>query len=111
MITYYAQLVHSLGGKVLAYYLDGIAVYNRGRVFTFMENSEATKGSAFYMVDKPSEKRHIGWPLDSLSLNQNTLTYFVDKGNNKYDTTEENIMLGEYRKRLIQFLTGALGIR
>lgn len=63
------------------------------------------------MVDKPSEKRHIGWPLDSLSLNQNTLTYFVDKGNNKYDTTEENIMLGEYRKRLIQFLTGALGIR
>lgn len=111
MITYYAQLVHSLGGKVLAYYLDGIAVYNRGRVFPFMENSEATKGSAFYMVDKPSEKRHIGWPLDSLSLNQNTLTYFVDKGNNKYDTTEENIMLGEYRKRLIQFLTGALGIR
>ena len=63
------------------------------------------------MVDKPSEKRHIGWPLDSISLNRNTLTYFVDKGNNKYDTTEENIMLGEYRKRLIQFLTGALGIR
>lgn len=110
MITYYSELVHSLGGKVLAYYLDGIAVYNHGRVFSFMENSESTKGSAFYMVDKPSEKRHIGWPLDSLSLNRNTLTYFVDKGNNKYDTTKENIMLGEYRKRLIQFLTGALGI-
>jgi hypothetical protein len=27
MITYYSELVHSLGGKVLAYYLDGIAVY------------------------------------------------------------------------------------
>lgn len=110
MITYYSELVHSLGGKVLAYYLDGIAVYNHGRVFSFMENSESTKGSAFYMVDKPSEKRHIGWPLDSLSLNRNTLTYFVDKGNNKYDASEENIMLGEYRKRLVQFLTGALGI-
>ena len=97
MITYYSKLIRSLGGKVLAYYLDGIAVYNHGRVSTFMENSEAT--------------RHIGWPLDSISLNRNTLTYFVDKGNNKYDTTEENIMLGEYRKRLIQFLTGALGIR
>jgi len=75
-----------------------------------MENSESTRGSAFYMIDTPSEKRHIGWPLDSLSLNRNTLTYFVDKGNNKYDTSEENIMLGEYRKRLVQFLTDALGI-
>ena len=62
------------------------------------------------MVDKPSEKRHIGWPLDSISLNRNTLTYFVDKGNNKYDTSEENIMLGEYRKRLVRFLTEALEI-
>ena len=27
MISYYASLVHELGGRVLAYYLDGIAVY------------------------------------------------------------------------------------
>lgn len=110
MITYYSKLVHSLGGKVLSYYLDGIAVYNHGHISSFMENSEAIKGSAFYMIDTPSEKRHIGWPLDSLSLNRNTLTYFVDKGNNKYDTAEENIMLGEYRKRLVAFLKDALEI-
>ena len=110
MIEYYSALVRSLGGKVLAYYLDGIAVYNGGRVTTFMENNETTRASAFYMVDKPSEKRHPGWPLDSISLNKNTLTYFTDKGNNKYDTTEENIMLGEYRERLTRFLKGALGI-
>lgn len=42
--------------------------------------------------------------LDSISLNKNTMAYFVNQGNNKYDTTEENIMLGEYRKRLIKFL-------
>lgn len=110
MIAYYARLAGSLGGRVLAYYLDGIAVYNRGQVFSFMESGEASRGSAFYLTDTPSEKRHPGWPLDSLSLNQNTLTYFVDGGNNKYDTQEENIMLGAYRERLIRFLAEALGI-
>lgn len=110
MITYYSGLIHSLGGKVLAYYLDGIAVNNKGVISSFMENSEATRGSAFYMVDTPSDKRHIGWPLDSLSLNRNTLTYFVDKDDNKYDTSQENLMLGEYRKRLIQFLKDAVGV-
>lgn len=111
MIEYYSDLVHSLGGKVLAYYLDGIAVYNKGEIYSFMENSEATREDAFYMVDTPSENRHEGWPLDSLSLNVNTMTYFVDKGNNLYDATKENIMVGEYRKRLIRFLKDALGIK
>ncbi len=108
MIAYYADLVHSLGGKVLAYYLDGIAVYHKGDIVSFMENNETTRLSAFYMVDKPSDKRRAGWPLDSLSLNRNTLTYFVDHGNNTYDDVEENIMIGEYRTRLIGFLKKAL---
>lgn len=108
MIAYYASLVKSLGGKVLAYYLDGIAVYNRGKISSYMENSEATRESAFYMIDQPSGCRHPGWPLDSISLNRNTLTYFVEEGNNKYDTTEENVMVGEYRERLVRFLEDAL---
>lgn len=108
MITYYSKLVGTLGGKVLAYYLDGIAVYNQGKIFSYMENSEATRMSAFYMIDQPSEGRHPGWPLDSISLNRNTLTYFVEEGNNKYDSTEENVMIGEYRKRLVSFLEEAL---
>ena len=110
MITYYVELVHSFGGKVLAYYLDGIAVYNKGKIYSFMEERESAKLSGFYMVDKPSDKRHEGWPLDSLSLNRNTMMYFVDKGNNVYDKVEENIMIGEYRQRLIEFLKEALGL-
>lgn len=47
MIQYYSKLVASLGGKVLSYYLDGVAVYNQGKISSFMENSEATKASAF----------------------------------------------------------------
>ncbi|MBE6670561.1 MAG: non-canonical purine NTP pyrophosphatase [Ruminococcaceae bacterium] len=110
MISYYSDLVRSLGGRALAFYLDGIAVFNCGRVYSFMENGEATRASAFYMIDTPSDKRHPGWPLDSISLNRNTLTYFVDEGNNKYDTVKENIMIGEYRKRLIAFLKSSLDI-
>ena len=110
MIAYYSELVASLGGKTLAYYLDGIAVYNCGNVSSYMEISETTKASAFYMVDQPTEARHVGWPLDSISINRNTNLYFTDKNNNKFDTTNENIMLGEYRKRIRAFMAESLGI-
>lgn len=110
MITYYSELIHGLGGRVLAYYLDGIAVYNKGQVFSFMENSEATRASAFYMVDEVSPLRHPGWPLDSISINKHSGTRFVEKGDDKYDSTKESILLGEYRKRLVKFLVEALGI-
>ena len=62
------------------------------------------------MIDKPSELRHEGWPLDSLSVNRNTKTLFVDGCDNKYDTPEDEIILGEYRKRLVAFLVNSLGL-
>lgn len=108
MIVYYGELIESLGGKVLAYYLDGIAVYREGQVESWLD--EQGKAAAFYMVSRPSENRHPGWPLDSLSVNRNTMTYFVDHGNNIYDKVEENIMVGRYRQRVVAFLKRALGI-
>lgn len=108
MIEYYSELVHELGGKVLAYYLDGIAVCRDGRIESYVD--EQGKAAAFYMVETPSPNRHPGWPLDSLSVNKNTMTYFVDHGNNIYDPVEENIMVGEYRQRVVDFLKRALGI-
>lgn len=106
MIAYYSGLIRELGGKVLAYYLDGIAVYREGEVVSFLD--ERGKGAAFYMVDTPSPSRHPGWPLDSLSLNKNTMTYFTDHGNNIYDDVQEQIMVGEYRRRVVDFLKQAL---
>lgn len=108
MIAYYGELIESLGGKVLAYYLDGIAVYREGQVESWLD--EQGKAAAFYMVSRPSENRHPGWPLDSLSVNRNTMTYFVDHGNNIYDKVEDNIMVGQYRQRVVAFLRRALGI-
>ena len=108
MIEYYATVVRQLGGKVLAYYLDGIAVCRDGQIRSFLD--EQGKAAAFYMVDTPSPNRHPGWPLDSLSLNKNTMTYFTDHGNNIYDEVEEQIMVGQYRRRVVAFLKEALGI-
>lgn len=108
MIQYYSALVRELGGKVLAYYLDGIAVYREGKIQSFLD--ERGKHAAFYMVETPASQRHPGWPLDSLSINKNTMTYFVDHGNNIYDDVEEQIMVGEYRRRVVEFLKQALGL-
>ena len=108
MIDYSAKLVRSLGGKMLAYYLDGIAVYNKGKIVSFLD--EQGKLAAFYMIDTPSSNRTPGWPLDSLSINRNTMTYFTDHGNNIYDPVEEQIIVGEYRKRVVNFLKQGLGI-
>lgn len=109
MIEYYSTLLHELGGKTLAYYLDGIAVYRDGKIESYLD--ERGKFAAFYMVEKPSPNRHPGWPLDSLSVNKNTLTYFVDHGNNIYDSVEEQIVVGEYRQRVVDFLKRALEIK
>lgn len=109
MITYYSQLIHTLGGKVQAFYLDGMAVYRSGQVFSFMDR-QAARASAFRMVDTPSPLRHPGWPLDSLSLRQDSGTYFVEKAPEKKAAANENILLGEYRTKLSHFLKTALGL-
>ena len=108
MIDYYSDLIRSLGGKTEAYYLDGIAVYRNGTIESFLD--ERGKHASFYMVDTPSPNRHPGWPLDSLSLNKNTMTYFVDHRNNLYDTVEDHVMIGQYRRRVVEFLRRALGV-
>ena len=51
MIEYYSRLIKSLGGKVSAYYLNGIAVYHKGKVSSFMDIKTAQETSAFDMID------------------------------------------------------------
>ena len=68
MIAHYAQLVHNLGGKVLAYYLNGVAIQTDGEVSGFQWTREEAKLGAFYMLDTPCVARCPGWPLDSLSV-------------------------------------------
>lgn len=67
MIAYYADLVHSLGGRVTAYYLDGFALRMGDKTYTFEATREECRQRAFTMTDTPCVYRRPGWPLDSLS--------------------------------------------
>ena len=107
MIDYYSKLIAKLGGKVTAYYLDGIAVYNHGVISSFMDNEAAQKTGVFDMIDKASSKRFEGWPLDSLSMNKETGKYFVD---GSMEESKENIIKDEYEKESVDFLTKSLHI-
>lgn len=105
MIDYYSKLVGELGGKVSAYYLDGIAVYNHGKIYSFMDADAARKTGAFYMIEKVSEKRFEGWPLDSLSINKENGKYFVD---GSIDESKENIIKDQYERSVVDFLVTSL---
>lgn len=107
MIEYYSKLISELGGKVSAYYLDGIAVYNKEKIFSFMDPEAAQKTGVFYMIDAASPKRFEGWPLDSLSINKETGVYFVD---GRAIESKENIIKGQYEKSIVDFLKKSLHI-
>ncbi|MBQ7859367.1 MAG: non-canonical purine NTP pyrophosphatase [Faecalibacterium sp.] len=106
MICYYSELAHSLGGKALASYYNGMAVYNNGVLSSF-EAIELEKKSAFYLVDTPVPERRPGWPLDSISVNRSTGHYFVDA---RYDNNADQLVMDEYRQRLIDFWVTSLGL-
>lgn len=110
MIAHYSKLVKEMGGKVHAFYVDGMAVYHKGKFYSFMDAELSMQIGAFYMVDTPSPLRHPGWPLDSLSLRLEDGGYFVEKRKDMPAQTQENIMLGAYRDRLSAFLKSALGL-
>ena len=60
------------------------------------------------MVDKASPKRFPGWPLDSISVSRETGKYFVDGTDTD---SKENVIYGEYKKRVVEFLKNALNIK
>ena len=105
-IKYYVELISSLGGKVNAFYMDALAVYNKGKIATF-PGKETVKTQSFYMVDKVSDKRHEGWPLDSISVNKITNKYLVDLTESE---AKDNIFIGDYRERITNFLAKSLGL-
>lgn len=107
MIEYYSKLVSEFGGKVSAYYLDGIAVYNKGIISSFMDDNMSRKTGSFYMIDKVSPKRFEGWHLDSMSINKETGRYFVEGSDTE---SKENIIYGEYEKKIVDFLKSSLEI-
>lgn len=110
MIAYYAALVHSLGGRAAAYYLDGIAVYNGGKIYGMTESMDVVRAHMFDFVDTPHPARHPGWPLDSLAVNRDTGLYFVESRDRVAQPVKENVVVGEYKRHLQAFLAQSLGL-
>lgn len=75
MIEHYTNLVKKYGkdGKLVCKWVYAIATINKGKEATYTWSKDS-----FYMVDKPSEKRNPGYPLNSISKRKNTDRYFTD---------------------------------
>ena len=73
MIEYYTNLVKQYGKKLSAKWVYGMVIYNGKEIKKYSWSK-----SNFYLVDTPSEKRNVGYPLDSISIMPECNKYFVD---------------------------------
>ena len=73
MIEYYTNLVKENGGKLTAKWVYGMVIYNGKESKEYSWSKEH-----FYFVDKPCEKRTVGYPLDSISIMPGYNKYFVE---------------------------------
>lgn len=106
MRVYYTSLVHELGGRAVAYYLDGCAVHRAGKDFGFQATREEARMHAFVMLDHPccDAPPREGWPLDSISQDMNGVG-FLDPHRGCIPQ-----MKHAYRDRLRVFLIEKLGL-
>ena len=90
MIEYYTNLVKEYGGRLTAKWVYGMVIYNgkESKEFSWSKSN-------FYFVDKPCEKRNVGYPLDSISIMPECNKYFVEltqedreKDKNNYNDDE-----------------------
>ena len=97
MIQYYSNLAKENGGKLTAKWVYGMVVFD-GR-----EPKEYTwSKDHFYFVETPHEKRHPGYPLDSISIMPELNKYFVEL------TPEDKKQKGKDESHVIDFIVSSL---
>lgn len=98
ILEYYVNLVSSHGGALKGYYLKDIALLDQNRnLHTFEYKVEKI------FTSKVSEKRHDGYPLDSISITPSLNKYTVDLSDE-----ENNILLNENHKKAKEFIINSL---
>ena len=99
MIKHYTNLVKKYGtdGKITARWVYGIAIINKAQEYTYTWSK-----SDFYLVSKPTEKRNVGYPLNSISINKKLNKYFTDM------TEEDKLNLAEDESDIIDFIASCL---
>ena len=86
MIEHYTKLVKKYGNKLTAKWVYGMVVCTDKGVSKFTWSKDD-----FYLVDKPIEKRNVGYPLDSISVIPESGKYFaelVEQKDEKYKKKE-----------------------
>ncbi|MGB7603883.1 MAG: non-canonical purine NTP pyrophosphatase [Lutisporaceae bacterium] len=82
LLSYYSNLATSYGGKLIAYYKNSIClVMNENSIYEY--DGEDISSEKFYIVDKPHKKYREGFPLDSLSVEIESMKYYYDLEGNK----------------------------
>ena len=86
MIEYYTNLVKENGGRLTAKWVYGMVIYNGKQAKEYTWSKEH-----FYFIDKPSEKRNPGYPLDSISIIPEYNKYLVEltEEERKYNKKED----------------------
>jgi XTP/dITP diphosphohydrolase len=87
MIKYYSNLAHEYGvdGRLTCRWVYGIAVINNK-----IESTYTWSKNDFYIVDKPSDKINLGYPLNTISINKKLNKYFTDMTKEDFSMVEEN---------------------
>lgn len=95
MIEHYTNLAKTYGknGKLTCRWVYGMALINNGKEFTYTWSKED-----FYIVDKPSSKIDVGYPLNTISINKKINKYFTDL------TEEDKKQIQEDESNVIEFI-------
>ena len=103
MIEYYTNLVKQYGGKLTAKWVYGMVVCNKNKVSKYSWNKDH-----FYFIDKSSEKRNPGYPLDSISIMPEFNKYFVDLTEEDKKKSSEKDNINEVIKFIIDSVKPSL---
>ena len=99
MIEHYTKLVKKYGNKLTAKWVYGVVVCTDKGIFKFTWSKDD-----FYLVDKPIEKRNVGYPLDSISVIPETGKYFAELVEQK----DEKYKKKESIEKVINFIVKSL---
>jgi len=99
MIEYYINLTKKYGGKLAAKWVYGLVIYDG---IEFKEYSWSR--DSFFFVDKPCEKRNIGYPLDSITVTIDSNKYLAELTGQAKD--EEKVK--KQKEEVVNFLLKTL---
>ena len=97
MIEYYTNLAKEYGSKLTAKWVYGMVIYN-GK-----EKKEYTwSKSHFYFVDKPCDKRNLGYPLDSITIVPEYNKYYLDLTKEEKEEYKQNTNINDVINFILQ---------